>query len=214
MHHISLWVETDFSRSEWHFLHETSLWRHHDCSRLMPDRLETSLYKRGDYIHEACGFFTSRVFGGGGTTQTWQRGIPFLFFKLNSSITQNLNNKVVSKETSKQRKQAQIWTTDETLWDKLDTCESSREPASCDSTNLFSFEDIQSHFTAQVHQKVSGGGGGRRSRPSSPQTSGGDASGGFISHQKQRVKPRADPAATQGPDASSTRQYLFIYNHS
>lgn len=160
MHHISLWVETDFSRSEWHFLHETSLWRHHDCSRLMPDRLETSLYKRGDYIHEACGFFTSRVFGGGGTTQTWQRGIPFLFFKLNSSITQNLNNKVVSKETSKQRKQAQIWTTDETLWDKLDTCESSREPASCDSTNLFSFEDIQSHFTAQVHQKVSGGGGG------------------------------------------------------
>lgn len=58
------------------------------------------------------------------------------------------------------------------------------------------------------------GGGGRRSRPSSPQTSGGDTSGGFISHQKQRVKPRADPAATRGPDASSTRQYLFIYNHS
>lgn len=63
-------------------------------------------------------------------------------------------------------------------------------------------------------KKSQEGGGGRRSRPSSPQTSGGDASGGFISHQKQRVKPRADPAATRGPDASSTRQYLFIYNHS
>lgn len=62
--------------------------------------------------------------------------------------------------------------------------------------------------------------GGRQSRPSSQQTSGvqrgaGDTSGGVIRCQTHRVKQQADPAATQGHDAShSTRQYLFINDNS
>lgn len=71
---------------------------------------------------------------------------------------------------------------------------------------------------SQQRQTVSGElAGGQHSRPSSQQTSsmrsrGGDAPGDFISHQKHRVKLQADPAATQGQDASlSTCQYVNVY---